>query len=90
VVEEETEKCRGKNKEFDSEGVVVAVVGRFKLLVYHPYGRGGRSDEEDFHCGVVEGDEAGEEIEITGAKDDEEENLCLPGNSSTAARLPDL
>ena len=69
---------------------MIAVIGGLELLVDHPDGGGGRAHEEDLHGGVVERDEAGEEVEVAGAEDDQEEDLGLAGDAGAASGLPDL
>ena len=69
---------------------MVAVVSGLELDV-HQIDRGGsRADKEEFHGGVVEGDEGGEEVEVASAEDRQEEDLRPARYASTAAGLPDL
>merc|ERR1719468_1308726 len=62
VVEDKTEKDAGAKQELNSESVMVAVIGRLKFLVHEIDGSGGARDEEHLHDGVVETDEAGEQV----------------------------
>ena len=48
------------------------------------------TDEEDLHDGVVETDEAGEQVEIPADEHHQEQDLRLAGDSRTTSRLPDL
>ena len=50
----------------------------------------GATDEEDLHDGVVEGDEAGEEVQVPRHEHHQEQDLRLAGYSCTAPSLPDL
>ena len=50
----------------------------------------GATDEEDLHDGVVEGDEAGEEVQVPRHEHHQEQDLRLAGYSCTAPGLPDL
>ena len=51
---------------------------------------GSASDEEDLHDGVVERDEAGQEVQVPGDEHNQEQNLRFPGYSGTTPGLPDL
>lgn len=52
---------------------MVTVIGRSKLHIDQIDGRSSRSNEEDFHDGVVDGDEVGDKIKITSDEYNEEE-----------------
>ena len=59
-------------------------------MIHKIHGSGGTTDEEDLHDGVVEADEAGEEVEVSADKHHQEQDLRLAGDSCAASRLPDL
>ena len=59
-------------------------------MVHEIDGSRGAGDEEHLHDGVVEADEAGEEVQVAADEHDQEEDLGLARYSSTTARLPDL
>ena len=48
------------------------------------------ADEEDLHDGVVERDEAGEEVQVPRDEHHQEQDLRFTGYSGTAPGLPDL
>ena len=56
---------------------MVAVVGGLELDVHQIDSGGSRTDKEELHGGVVEGDERGEEVEVARTEDGQEENLRL-------------
>ena len=51
---------------------------------------GSAPDEEDLHDGVVERDEAGEEVQVPGDEHHQEQYLRFPRYARTAASLPYL
>ena len=51
---------------------------------------GSASDEEELHDGVVERDEAGEEVQVPGDEHNQEQDLRFPGYPGTTPGLPDL
>ena len=61
-----------------------------KFLVHEIDGSGGAGDEEHLHDGVVEADEAGEEVKVAADEHHQKEDLGLARDSGTAPSLPDL
>merc|ERR1719350_1475309 len=90
MVDDKTEEDAGAEKELNSESVMVAVIGRLKFLVHEIDSSCGAGDEEHLHDGVVEADEAGEEVQVAADEHDQEEDLGLTRDASTASGLPDL
>jgi len=69
---------------------VIPIVCCLKFLIHEINCRGCTPNEKDLHGGVVQGDEAGQEIKISRHKHNQEQDLRLARNSSTTPRFPDL
>ena len=75
VVEKQREQRAGEHEELHPEGVVVAVVGRLELDV-HEIDRAPAGDqEEDLHGRVVERDEVGDQVQVSGHEQHGEQDL---------------
>ena len=61
-----------------------------KFHIHQIDGPSSAADEENLHDGVVERDEAGDEVEVPRDEDHQEEDLRFPGYSGTASCLPYL
>ena len=59
-------------------------------MVHEIHGSRGAPDEEELHDGVVETDEAGDEVQVAADEHHQEEDLGLAGDARTAPGLPDL
>ena len=59
-------------------------------MIHKIHGTGSTTDEEDLHDGVVETDEAGEQVKVPADKHHQEQDLRLARDSCAASRLPDL
>jgi len=68
------EKSRSKQK-LNSKGIVITIVCCLKFHIHQIDCRSCTPNEEDLHGGVVQGDEAGQEIEISRHKHNQEQNL---------------
>ena len=61
-----------------------------KFLVNEIDSSGSAGDEEQLHDGVIEADEADEEVQVAADEHDQEEDLGLARDAGTAPGLPDL
>jgi len=68
VVEDKSQDNAGSEQEFYTEGIVVAVVGWLELHEYQITGSDTACDVNNLHAGVVQRDEAEEEIKISGTE----------------------
>ena len=81
MVDQERPYGGPKDEELDPKGVEVGGDGA-RVLDQHQVDVGhGGDDEEDLDGGVVEGDEGGEEVDVAGEEDEEEEDLGLAGDA---------
>ena len=62
------------------ESIVVVVVSGFKLHVHQVDCSDGGGEEEDFHGGVVQGDEVGEQVQVAGQKHQGKQHLRTAWN----------
>jgi len=69
---------------------MVAIISSLKFLIHQIDGSSGTSNEEHLHGGVVQGDEAGEQVEVPGHKHNQEQDLRLARYSCTTSCFPDL
>lgn len=91
VVENECEDCRRKDGKFNhSKCVMISIVRRLKLLEYRVYSCTRRSDEQNFHCGVVNRDEGEENIQVSGNVYNGKEDLTFARNPSSRSGFPDF
>lgn len=75
MIDEQRQDHARNEQEFNSEGVVVVVVGGSELHVHHVERSQRRHDKYELHEGVVDADEGCEKIQIATEIDDGEENL---------------
>ena len=61
-----------------------------KFLVNEIDSSGSAGNEEQLHDGVIEADEADEEVQVAADEHDQEEDLGLARDAGTAPGLPDL
>jgi len=69
---------------------MVSIISSLELHIHQINCCSCTSDEEDFHGGVVERDEASEQVEVPSHEHHQEQDLGLSRNSGTASCLPDL
>ena len=80
MVYQHCEAAHWYDKKLRSEGVIVRVVGGLKVKE-DEVERCVRGDqEENFHHGVVDGDEARDKVKIAGSKHQREKELSLSRN----------
>jgi len=78
VVDDESQEGHRQEEEFDSERVMVGVVGGLKLDVDEVEGGVGRGDEKDLHRRVVHAHKVGDEVHVPRRVRQGEEDLRLP------------
>jgi len=83
VVDEESETSDGHDEELHTECIVVAVVGRLKLVVHQIYCGVRRTDEDTLHAAVVQRDKVGEQIQVTCGEHQGKHDLRLSRETST-------
>lgn len=77
MVENKSQNNAGSEQELNTECIVVAVVGWLELHEYQIAGSDAARDVDQLHAGVVERDEAKEEIQISGAEHHSKQSLRL-------------
>jgi len=90
MVQDKGEDSNRSEEEFHTEGVMIAIIGSFEFHEHQVDSASCAGDEENLHCCVVDANKVGDEVEISGNKHNEEENLTLAGDSCTGASLPYL
>ena len=90
VVEQHGQQRGGPHQELHAERVVVTVVCSFEFEVHEVHSGGRAGDEEDLHGCVVDADEVGDQVQVPGDEDEEEQDLALAGDAGTAPGLPYL
>ena len=88
VVENDSQEHGRSQEELHSEGVVVTVVGGFELEIHQIDGPSRAADEEKLHDGVVETDEVGQQVQISGHEHHQEQSLAFTRDSGTGASFP--
>lgn len=83
VVENQRQQNAWNQEKLDAESIMVAVIGALELFVDKIHRRARSGNEENFHHGVVNRNEADEKIQVARQKDEGEEELALSGNSCT-------
>lgn len=90
VVQDQGQNRSGTEEKFNPKSVVVMIVGGLELEIHEIDGADGGGEEEDFHRGVVEGDEIRDQVQIAGDEDDSEEDLGSARNTGARSGLPNL
>lgn len=81
MINQQRQEHTRNQQEFNSEWVVIVVVCGAELQVHQIQCAQGRDDEDEFHEGVVNADEGGEQIQVPTKINDCEENLWLSRNA---------
>ena len=66
---------------------MILIVGGLELCEHEIAGAQRRCQEEDLHAGVVHGDEAGEQVQVAGEKDQRKQDLratCIKTTNKTS------
>jgi len=90
VVDQESEPSDRNNEKFGPESVVVSVVGGLELGVDQVDREVGATDVNAFHCWVVQRDEVGEQVQVSGSEDESKEELGFTADSGARPGFPDL
>lgn len=78
MVDQEGEASDRDDQELHAEGVMVAVVRSTELGEHQVERAVGTDDEDHFHDGVVDGDEAGEQVQVARGEHQRKHDLGLP------------
>ena len=62
-------------KKSPPKGVVVAIIGCLELDIHQIHSGRGRRDKEELHHRVVQRDEVGQQVQVTGYKHNQKQNL---------------
>ena len=80
MVHQHCQTANRYDKKFRSEGVVVRVVRGLEVKEDEVKRCVRRDQEENFHRGVVDGDEGRDEVKVTGSEHQREKELTLSGD----------
>ena len=90
VVEDKGEDNDWSEEEFNTESVMVAIIGSFELEEHQVDCSSGACNEENLHRRVVDANKVSDKVEIPGDEHNEEKYLALAGDTGTRAGLPYL
>lgn len=88
MVDEDRKSSNRNNQELHPEAVVVSVVGGPELHVDQVDCGVRTADVDHLHARVIQGDEGGEQIQVTGGEDESKQNLALSRDTCTGPAFP--
>lgn len=88
MIDEQREKNTRENQEFDSESIVIMVVGSLEFDEHQINCSERSRQKDDFHRRIINGYEGGNEIQVAGSVDDSEQDLRSSRNTCARSRFP--